>query len=177
MKKKSKLIGNAVNHPKHYTSHPSGIEAIDVCGWMKYNTGCAFKYLYRLDKKWDSMEDLKKTRWYINREGYQSFEGFVDYGYYTVSEANKMFNTWIADKNTWLSGNNVTNDKILKIVGKSPGNIEKAICFIYLADVTDRHDPMIDRFLLCARTFVRAEIRKRTREQKTKLAKKQKRVA
>lgn len=57
-----------VNHPKHYTSHPSGVECIQVTEHMGFNLGNAMKYIWRCDEKWDSIEDLKKAVWYINRE-------------------------------------------------------------------------------------------------------------
>ena len=56
-----------VNHPKHYNSHPSGVEAITVCEHMGFNIGNAIKYLWRADHK-NGLEDLKKSVWYINRE-------------------------------------------------------------------------------------------------------------
>ena len=34
-----------VNHPKHYTSDPSGIECIDVTRHRNFNIGNAIKYL------------------------------------------------------------------------------------------------------------------------------------
>lgn len=57
-----------VNHPKHYTSHPSGIECIDVVEHMNFNIGCAVKYLWRVDTKDNPMENLRKARWYVDRE-------------------------------------------------------------------------------------------------------------
>jgi hypothetical protein len=57
-----------VNHPKHYTSHPSGVECIQVTEHMGFNLGNAMKYIWRCDEKWDSIEDLNKAVWYINRE-------------------------------------------------------------------------------------------------------------
>jgi hypothetical protein len=59
---------DAVNHPKHYTTHPSGIECIDVTEHMGFNLGNAVKYIWRCDLKKDAVEDLKKAIWYINRE-------------------------------------------------------------------------------------------------------------
>lgn len=56
-----------INHPKHYTSHPSGIECIQVTEHMNFNIGNAIKYLWRADHK-NGLEDLKKAQWYINRE-------------------------------------------------------------------------------------------------------------
>lgn len=57
-----------VNQPKHYTSHPSGIECIEITEHMSFNLGNAIKYIWRADLKGKSMEDLKKARWYIERE-------------------------------------------------------------------------------------------------------------
>ena len=57
-----------VNHPKHYTSHPSGIECIQVTEHMGFNLGNAVKYIWRADLKNDAIEDLKKAAWYIDRE-------------------------------------------------------------------------------------------------------------
>lgn len=57
-----------VNHPPHYTSHPSGIECIQITEHMGFNLGNAFKYIWRADEKGKALEDLEKARWYINRE-------------------------------------------------------------------------------------------------------------
>lgn len=56
-----------VNHPKHYTKHPSGIECITITEWMNFNLGNAIKYIWRADLK-NKLEDLKKAQWYLNRE-------------------------------------------------------------------------------------------------------------
>ncbi len=58
----------AVNHPKHYNEHPSGVECITVVEHMGFNLGNAVKYVWRADLKADAIEDLKKARWYIERE-------------------------------------------------------------------------------------------------------------
>jgi hypothetical protein len=57
-----------INHPRHYTSHPSGIECIQVTEHMGFNLGNAVKYIWRADLKGDLVEDLKKAIWYIERE-------------------------------------------------------------------------------------------------------------
>lgn len=57
-----------VNNPQHYTSHPSGISCIQVVEHMNFCIGNAIKYLWRADLKNDAIEDLKKARWYIDRE-------------------------------------------------------------------------------------------------------------
>ena len=58
----------AVNHPPHYISHPSGIECITIIEHMSFNLGNAVKYIWRADLKGDVVEDLKKARWYLDRE-------------------------------------------------------------------------------------------------------------
>lgn len=57
-----------VNSPPHYTQHPSGIECIQVTEHMSFNVGNAVKYLWRCDLKGDALEDLKKARFYVERE-------------------------------------------------------------------------------------------------------------
>ncbi len=58
-----------VNHPSHYTAHPAGIECIDVVEHMNFNLGNAIKYVWRAGlKSPDVVTDLKKARWYLERE-------------------------------------------------------------------------------------------------------------
>jgi hypothetical protein len=65
-----------VSHPKHYTSHPSGIEAIEITQHYNFCIGNAIKYCWRaglkgsdrIDQKSKHIEDLKKAIWYIQRE-------------------------------------------------------------------------------------------------------------
>ncbi len=61
-------MSDPVNHPAHYTSHPSGIECIQVTEHMTFCLGNAVKYIWCADLKHDDIEDLKKARWYLNRE-------------------------------------------------------------------------------------------------------------
>jgi hypothetical protein len=57
-----------VNHPPHYTSHPSGIETIQITEHMGFCLGNAIKYILRSELKGKKVEDLEKAVWYINRE-------------------------------------------------------------------------------------------------------------
>lgn len=65
-----------VNSPKHYTSHPSGIECIEITRHYDFDIGNAIKYLWRAGLKADSnmnpvdkqIQDLEKAIWYINDE-------------------------------------------------------------------------------------------------------------
>ncbi len=58
----------AVNHPNHYNI--GGIEVIDfIESWnLGFSLGNAIKYIARAPYKNDELEDLKKARWYIDRE-------------------------------------------------------------------------------------------------------------
>lgn len=61
-------MSDPVNHPKHYTSHPSGVECITVTEHMSFNLGNAVKYIWRAGDKGNKVEDLQKAAWYIQRE-------------------------------------------------------------------------------------------------------------
>lgn len=62
------MSSDAVNHPAHYTQHPSGVECITITRHMGFNTGSAMKYLWRADLKADAIEDLNKAAWYLHDE-------------------------------------------------------------------------------------------------------------
>ena len=57
-----------VNHPKHYVSHPSGVECIQVTEHMNFCLGNAIKYIWRADLKGKDIQDLEKAVWYLQRE-------------------------------------------------------------------------------------------------------------
>lgn len=61
-------LHDPVNHPKHYTDHPSGIECIQITEHMGFCLGNAMKYIWRSDLKNNAIEDLEKAIWYIERE-------------------------------------------------------------------------------------------------------------
>jgi hypothetical protein len=62
------IAEDPVNHPAHYTAHPSKIECIQITEHMGFCLGNAMKYIWRADLKADAIEDLQKAVWYINRE-------------------------------------------------------------------------------------------------------------
>lgn len=66
-----------VNHPRHYLAGGVVYETFRVIeAWAigsrsptsGFNLGNAIKYLSRAGLKGDYLEDLKKARWYLNRE-------------------------------------------------------------------------------------------------------------
>ena len=62
------MAHDPVNHPKHYTAHPSGVECIQITEHMNFNLGNCLKYIWRADLKYDAIEDLRKAQFYLNRE-------------------------------------------------------------------------------------------------------------
>ncbi len=61
-------MNDDINHPKHYTSHPSGVECIQITEHMNFCLGNAIKYIWRAGEKGDTVKDLKKAIFYLNRE-------------------------------------------------------------------------------------------------------------
>lgn len=61
---------DAVNHPPHYGGADNLYEAIKVIeAWgLGFNLGNTVKYVSRAGKKGALLEDLKKARWYLDRE-------------------------------------------------------------------------------------------------------------
>lgn len=70
MKKLAKKRYEKVHNPRHYNSHPSGVECITIIEHMTFNSGTALKYLWRAGLKpgEGTLEDLKKALWYVGRE-------------------------------------------------------------------------------------------------------------
>lgn len=68
--KEENVKEDLVNHPKHYTSHPSGIETIEITRWMNFNLGNSVKYILRSGKKSEdtAVQDLEKAIWYLKDE-------------------------------------------------------------------------------------------------------------
>ena len=60
--------GDAINHPSHYTAYP--VEVIELTEHMTFCAGNVIKYVSRagLKNPDTEIEDLKKARWYIDRE-------------------------------------------------------------------------------------------------------------
>lgn len=58
-------IIDLVNNPAHYTSHPSGVECIDVTKRLPFALANVIKYVWRSDLK-NGLEDLKKAQKYLS---------------------------------------------------------------------------------------------------------------
>lgn len=61
-------VPDMVNHPAHYKL--GGIETIDFIEAKKlnYHLGNVVKYITRADLKGERLENLKKAKWYLDRE-------------------------------------------------------------------------------------------------------------
>lgn len=55
-----------VDHPDHYNK--TDRECVTVVEHMRFNTGSAMKYLWRMGEKGDPVEDVEKAQWYVVRE-------------------------------------------------------------------------------------------------------------
>lgn len=73
---------NGVQVAAHYNNHPSGVEAIELCRYMNFNVGNAFKYVFRREEKPEPgltlqesiAKNLDKALWYI-RDEIAAYEG------------------------------------------------------------------------------------------------------
>lgn len=63
-----RLDQQTVNHPPHYSAN--GVEAMDVIEafGLGFHLGNVVKYVLRADRKGTPAVDLKKARWYLDRE-------------------------------------------------------------------------------------------------------------
>ena len=61
-------MAGTVDHPAHYNM--GAIEVIDAIeDWrLGFHLGNAVKYIARADHKGSRLDDLKKARWYLDRE-------------------------------------------------------------------------------------------------------------
>lgn len=62
------MTTDKINHPPHYTAHPSGVECIQITEGFSFNIGNIIKYLWRADEKGAPIDDLRKAGWYLQRE-------------------------------------------------------------------------------------------------------------
>lgn len=54
-----------VNAPKHYRSHPSGIECIEITRQLSFDLGNSVKYVWRRNDKGTSGQDVEKSLFYL----------------------------------------------------------------------------------------------------------------
>lgn len=63
-------MSDKVNHPDHYHGKDNPYEAIKVIeAWkLGFNLGNVIKYISRAELKENALDDLKKAKWYLERE-------------------------------------------------------------------------------------------------------------
>ena len=61
-----------VNHPRHYTSDPSGVECIQITRHRNFNIGNAFKYLWRAGLK-DEAKTIQEIYQIFNIHKFRPF--------------------------------------------------------------------------------------------------------
>lgn len=59
-----------VNHPEHYAkaSVTVNLEPIQLCECYDFCLGNAIKYILRAPYKGNTLQDMKKAKWYLERE-------------------------------------------------------------------------------------------------------------
>ena len=86
------MMSDLINHPPHYTEHPSKIECIEITRHLDFNRGCAIKYLWRCGKKDSVNQELKKAIWYLNDEINNGL-GDVNYSFNTNNKITDKLDT------------------------------------------------------------------------------------
>jgi len=111
-------LNETVNHPPHYATHPSGVEAVDIAEHLSFNLGNALKYVWRAKKKGKEEEDLEKALWYLEREVrfFRTCEETIDLFYPARFNARKTLDT---EGNTSVLGKFL--ETLLAYPRKQPG--------------------------------------------------------
>lgn len=67
-------LDEEVNTPRHYRTHESGLEAIEITRHLLGDLSNAWKYAMRYEDKGTPKKDIKKLCWYLN----DFRENFID---------------------------------------------------------------------------------------------------
>ena len=60
---------NDPTNPRHYRTHPSGVECIQITEHFNFNLGNVIKYVWRhLHRNSGKIQDIEKAKWYLERE-------------------------------------------------------------------------------------------------------------
>lgn len=126
-----------VHSPKHYTSHPSGIECIEITRHMGFNLGNAVKYLWRngLKDGQPAIQDLQKAIWYIQDEIDKMHRATVQQ---RINEIGYDIDNYLADESK--------ADKMLFLDTETTGLDDKAQ-IIQLAIIDEDGDTIVNTLL------------------------------
>ena len=102
-----------VNHPEHYVkaSVTVNLEPIQLCECYDFCLGNAIKYILRAPYKGNTLQDMKKAKWYLERELSTHYPD--EWGNYEPSKSDStLFNAFC------------TNNKFINIlINKETGSI------------------------------------------------------
>lgn len=87
-----------VNHPEHYAkaSVTVNLEPIQLCECYDFCLGNAIKYILRAPYKGNTLQDMKKAKWYLERELSTHYPD--EWGDYKPSEVDSiLFNAFCAN--------------------------------------------------------------------------------
>lgn len=59
---------DVISEPEHYTTHPSGVEPIQITKYETFLRGNIIKYVMRAPYKGTELQDMKKARQYLDWE-------------------------------------------------------------------------------------------------------------
>lgn len=82
---------SVIDHPTHYAEATHGIpgECITYTEHLGFVRGSAFKYAWRAGFKANTLEDIGKCLWYINRDITRGGDNLLEYpGHHTYLIAN-----------------------------------------------------------------------------------------
>lgn len=86
-----------ISKPRHYNSHSSGIEAIEIKRHLSSDAGDAFKYVFRTELK-NGRQDLEKALWYL-KDGYRHRSSIFS-PTWTNIEDQKLTKIWMCESGT-----------------------------------------------------------------------------
>lgn len=108
-----------VNEPPHYKD-ASGIECIEVTKHMQFCGGSCFMHLYEADSKKNTIEDLKKAKWYAER-AWIGNEQVSDEVYHLIADIAHHSRLGVSDvmmeiaRSDWYAAGWRINDEIARL--------------------------------------------------------------
>lgn len=130
-----------INHPPHYCSHSSGIEAIVISERLSFCLGNAFKYLMRCTYKGNCLEDLRKAHWYLMRQ---------------LEKRDPWYQFLICDAHSDDSNDSKIN-QIVQYESRYCGHMAAALDAIYVAGLMHGGNDVVKRALKSVEKIIRIE--------------------
>lgn len=140
----TKMKHDSVNHPIHYCSHPSGVETILITERMDFCVGNAFKYLYRCTEKGYTLNDLRKSQWYIKR---------------ALELREGVWFKWLwedEDYDAFFDGNDFIK-RVLVYEARYEGWMRQALERLYTASVQKRGTYALERAASCVASMIQIQ--------------------